>query len=136
MKVLHLDSGRELRGGQWQVLRLIEGLAALGIESKLLARDQSPLFQSARARGWNVEALGLLKALDGRRYDLVHAHDARAHTLAAVVGGPPLVVSRRVAFPLKSRWKYGKAARYIAVSQTVKSVLTVGGVEERRITVV
>ena len=136
MRVLHLDSGRELRGGQWQVLRLIEGLAALGIESKLLARDKSPLFQSACARGWNVGALGLLKALDGRRYDLVHAHDARAHTLAAIIGGPPLVVSRRVAFPLKSRWKYGKAARYIAVSEAVKSVLIAGGVEERRITVV
>ena len=28
MRILHLDAGREMRGGQWQVLRLVEGLAA------------------------------------------------------------------------------------------------------------
>ena len=33
MRILHLDAGREMRGGQWQVLRLIEGLAAAGVES-------------------------------------------------------------------------------------------------------
>ena len=33
MKVLHLDSGREMRGGQWQVLRLHEALLAAGHES-------------------------------------------------------------------------------------------------------
>ena len=38
MRILHLDAGREMRGGQWQVLRLIEGLAAAGVESTLLAR--------------------------------------------------------------------------------------------------
>ena len=30
MRILHLDAGREMRGGQWQVLRLIAGLAAEG----------------------------------------------------------------------------------------------------------
>ena len=38
MRILHLDAGREMRGGQWQVLRLIQGLAAAGVESTLLAR--------------------------------------------------------------------------------------------------
>ena len=28
MRILHLDAGREMRGGQWQALRLMEGLAA------------------------------------------------------------------------------------------------------------
>ena len=26
MRILHLDAGKEMRGGQWQALRLIEGL--------------------------------------------------------------------------------------------------------------
>ena len=26
MRILHLDAGREMRGGQWQVLRLIDAL--------------------------------------------------------------------------------------------------------------
>jgi glycosyltransferase involved in cell wall biosynthesis len=41
-----------------------------------------------------------------------------------------------VAFPVRSRWKYRQAARYIAVSQHVKTVLMAGGVEDSRISVV
>jgi hypothetical protein len=137
MKVLHLDSGKEMRGGQWQVLRLVEGLTATGVEATLLARDGSPLWKAAVRAGMRVDAIGLGRvAMAARRCDLVHAHDARAHTLAALVPGAPLVVSRRVAFPIHSRWKYGRARRYVAVSEFVKSVLAAGGVPEERICVV
>src|SRR5215469_14267197 len=106
MRVLHLDAGREMRGGQWQVLRLMEGLAAAGVDSTLLARRGAPLYQTARARGWRVEPWGFTRALrQAGSCDLVHAHDARSHSLA-LFGRAPLVVARRVAFPLRSRWKY------------------------------
>jgi hypothetical protein len=137
MRILHLDAGREMRGGQWQALRLIEGLAAAGVESTLLAREGFPLFVAARKGGWRVEPLGLFGAVrHARRHDLMHAHDARTHTLGAIVRGAPLVVARRVAFPVGSRWKYSRAARYIAVSQHVKGLLLAGGVPEQRIDVV
>ena len=103
MRILHLDAGREMRGGQWQVLRLIEGLAGAGVESTLLARAGAPLAVAARERGWRVEPLGLARAaLLARRHDLVHAHDARTHTLGVIARGAPLVVARRVAFPVGS----------------------------------
>ena len=137
MRVLHLDSGREMRGGQWQVLRLMEGLAAAGVESTLLARDGAPLFVSASERGLRVEPLAWLReAVTARRHQLVHAHDARSHTMAAVLGGAPLVVSRRVAFAIRSRWKYRWARRYIAVSEYVKQVLMEGSVPAEQITVI
>jgi glycosyltransferase involved in cell wall biosynthesis len=137
MRILHLDAGREMRGGQWQVLRLIEGVAGAGIESTLLARQGAPLFAAARKQGWRVQSLGLANALlHSRRHDIIHAHDARSHTLGAIVGGRPLVVARRVAFAVGSRWKYGRAARYIAVSEFVKSVLVAGGVPAAKIAVV
>src|ERR1022692_443481 len=141
MRILHLDAGREMRGGQWQVLRLIEGLEAAGGESTLMARRGGPLFEAARKRGWRVEGLGLARAaVLARRHDLVHAHDARSHTLGAIAHGAPLVVSRRVAFrvsaQLASRWKYARAARFIAVSAFVKSVLMQGGVPGEKISVV
>ena len=50
--------------------------------------------------------------------------------------GRPLVVSRRVSFPVGSRWKYGRARRYLAVSEFVKNVLMQGGVPEEKISVV
>ncbi|HLH16896.1 MAG TPA: glycosyltransferase family 4 protein [Bryobacteraceae bacterium] len=137
MRVLHLDAGKEMRGGQWQVLRLIEGLARAGVQSTLLARPASPLFAAAHARGWRVEPLGYIRAaFVAARHHVIHAHDARSHTMAAVFAGPPLVVARRVAFPIRSRWKYRRANRYIAVSEYVKSVLLAGGVPERKISVV
>ena len=49
MRILHLDSGREMRGGQWQVLRLHQGLTEAGLDSLLLARSDSPLAAAARA---------------------------------------------------------------------------------------
>ncbi len=137
MRVLHLDAGKEMRGGQWQVLRLIEGLASAGVESTLLARAASPLYSQARSLGWRVESLGLTSALRFvRNHDLIHAHDAHGHTLGAIVRGAPLVVSRRVAFPVGSRWKYGRARHYLAVSQFVKGVLMQGGVPAEKISVV
>src|SRR5947208_8839387 len=126
-----------MRGGQWQVLRLIEGLASEGIESTLLARKDAPLYVAARKQGWRVEPLGLTRAvLELRSHDLVHAHDARTHTMGTLLRGRPLVVARRVAIPVGSRWKYGKARRYIAVSEFVRGVLIEGGVPEDRISVV
>jgi hypothetical protein len=76
-----------------------------------------------------------------RRHDLMHAHDARTHTLGAIVRGAPLVVARRVAFPIgagqiASKWKYARARRYIAVSEFVKQVLIEGGVPAALISVV
>jgi glycosyltransferase involved in cell wall biosynthesis len=137
MRVLHLDAGREMRGGQWQVLRLIEGLAGAGVESTLLARPAAPLSAAARERGWRVEPLSFARAaLLARKHDLVHAHDARTHTLAAIVHGAPLLVARRVAFPVGSRWKYARARHYLAVSEFVKRVLIAGGVAEQKIAVV
>jgi hypothetical protein len=137
MRILHLDAGREMRGGQWQVLRLMEGLGALGVESTLAARVGAPLERAAREGGFQVDRLSLTRAaLLARRHDLIHAHDARTHTIGAIVRGAPLVVARRVAFPAGSRWKYASARHYLAVSRFVKGVLIAGGVPEAKISVV
>jgi hypothetical protein len=54
--------------------------------------------------------------------------------------GRPLVVSRRVAFPVQqnvfSRRKYARADHYIAISNHVREQLLRGGIEDSRISVV
>ena len=133
MKILHLDSGREMRGGQWQVLRLHQALIESGHQSWLLARAGGPLLAIAAQRGLPCEPLTPLGVLNwSGNFDLVHAHDARTHTLGALFARVPLVVSRRVAFPIRSRWKYRHAARYAAVSQFVKRVLMHRTMKPRR----
>lgn len=129
MKVVHLDSGREMRGGQWQVLHLIDALTAAGHEQVLVAPLEAPLAQRVKIPvrapfGW------------WPRGDVYHAHDAKSHTWAGLLGRRPLVVARRVAFPVKNRWKYRLADCYIAVSEAVAGELRKAGVEERKIRVV
>jgi hypothetical protein len=135
MRILHLDSGREMRGGQWQVLRLHRGLIERGHESFLLARGESPLLAASRLAKLPCGMLTTLR-IRSRDFDLVHAHDARSHTMGALFARAPLVVSRRVAFPVKSRWKYRRARLFLAVSRHVAGHLMNAGVEENRIVVV
>jgi glycosyltransferase involved in cell wall biosynthesis len=124
-------------GGQWQVLRLVRGLAARGDEPYLLAQEGGELLKRAVAEGLPAKPLrwyGWPKA------DLIHAHDARAHTAAAIFRDVPLVVARRVAYPIQtgplSKLKYERATRFIAVSRFVAGILIQAGVAERKIDVV
>lgn len=134
MKILHVDTGREMRGGQWQVLHLLRG--SRNFEHALAARSDGALFEAARREGFSVAPLGLKLPL---RADLVHAHDARAHARAALWSAP-LVVSRRVAFPVRrgilSRLKYSRASRFLAVSAFVRGRLIEAGIDESRISIV
>ncbi len=141
MRIVHVDTGRELRGGQRQVLLLLQSLRAAGEDCTLLARAGSPLFQTAGKAGFPVYPVGLQSLRKhSEKADLIHAHDARAHTQAAIAARVPFVVSRRVAFPLKrgllSQWKYRQAKRYLAVSQFVAAELGRSGITQDKIDVV
>jgi len=140
-RVLHIDTGREMRGGQWQALYLMRGLARRGYAQALMARLDSPLISMAVEAGIETIPLSLRAvARISASFDLVHAHDARAHILAAVVSQQRFVVSRRVAFPSQrgpASWlKYRRAARFLAVSEYVKRQLTKAGVPDAKISVV
>jgi hypothetical protein len=140
LRTLHIDTGVEMRGGQWQVLYLMRGLAAQGHGVRLLAPRGSPLLQAALAQQLDARPLRITSLVSASAgVDLIHAHDARAHTLALLVG-KPLAVSRRVAFPVRrylpSRWKYRQPAYFIAVSEYVKRTVLDAGVDEARIGVV
>jgi len=138
--ILHIDTGAEMRGGQWQALYLIRELALRGHLVRLLARAESPLLQAASAQRIDARPLRLALLLrEAAEVDLIHVHDARAHTLSVLLR-KPVVVSRRVAFAVGrgalSRWKYRRATHYIAVSEYVKRTLVEAGVPPDRIAVV
>ena len=141
MRILHIDTGATLRGGQHQVLLLLNLLRTAGHECTLLARENSPLWASGIGAGFPVySATGLQVLKHSRRADLVHAHDAEAHTLASFWSSRIFVVSRRVAFRVGrgvfSRRKYARAERYLAVSQFVASELRDSGIPEGRIDII
>jgi glycosyltransferase involved in cell wall biosynthesis len=137
VRILHVDTGRTMRGGQWQVLLLARGLRARGVSQFVLARGE--LLARLREEGIEAEEASWW-AVRGANATVVHAHDARAHTWAALAWRRPLVVSRRVAFPVKSgllsRIKYARADRYLAVSRYVGGRLAGAGVPGEKIRVI
>ncbi len=137
MRVLHVDCGPEMRGGQWQVLQLVEGMRANGIEADLMCNASSPLLN--RVSGSIPFSVSLLRSM-WKSFDLTHVHDARSHTWAAVLGITPFIVSRRVSFAVRSgfasRWKYSKASRYLAISNAVAKSLIDAGVSAEKVRVV
>ena len=126
MRTLHIDTGRTMQGGQWQVLYLVERLK----NATLLAPANSPLLVEALKRGLDAKPLSRFLS-EMSRADIIHAHDSRAHTYGAIANYGKserlLVVSRRVAFPVKqstvSRWKYLQPTIFLAVSKYVASKL-------------
>ncbi|HUQ83770.1 MAG TPA: glycosyltransferase family 4 protein [Gemmatimonadaceae bacterium] len=153
LRVLHLDSGREWRGGQRQVYLLARGQREQGHEPLVIAAPEAPLLRRLRSAGiaaaavrmrgdWDLAAARRVRAvLRTWNADVVHAHDARAHAiaLAALIGrrSLPLIVTRRVPFVPRGRLKYGKrVARFIAISSAVSDALVAGGVDPSRIDLV
>jgi L-malate glycosyltransferase len=150
-RIVHLASGREWRGGQRQVWLLARELGRLGdVEQVVVTGAGSELAARLDGDGVRVRAVpwragldprvlpGLLAELRGPRA-LVHAHDAHALTLGGMgarLAGRPLVVTRRVDFPLRRRGFWTRADRVIAISRAVAEVLAADGVARERITVV
>lgn len=150
---LHIDAGRSWRGGQRQVFLLATSLRAGGREPLVVGVADSPLLERLQSAGiatasipmrsdWDLRSAKRLRSIiRAWRPDIVHAHDARAHAIAliALAGDTtPLVVTRRVTFPLKSvRVKYGlRVNRFIAVSKAVQNAMVRSGVDAQRIEVV
>jgi len=151
-RIAHLDCGREWRGGQAQVLLLARGLKRRGLDNLILA-PPGPLLERARSEGlealpwrarsdWDLAALMRARgALRRFRPDVAHCHDARAHAIgvpaARSAGVPVVVVSRRVAFPIRPGLKYRMSVdRYICVSEAVAATMRAGGVPPDRLAVV
>lgn len=135
VRILHLDTGREMRGGQHQTLLLHRSLAKHDCEQTLLAGPAIRARHGFEATTWSSIRHHAAKC------DLIHAHDAHAHTLALVHGsGKPVVVARRVAFPVgrgpASKWKYRNAAHFIAISRHVADTLAAGGIPPEKVSVV
>lgn len=143
MRVLHVDAAREWRGGQTQLLnlagRMPDCAVALPPDAPL-----RPALEHAGVPVFPVDFRGSLRggralAAVVRRFapDLVAAHTSHAHA-HAVRGPRPVVVHRRLDF-VPSRWsrrKYGRPARYVAVSGAVRDVLVRYGIGADRVDVV
>ena len=149
MRIVQLDSQVAWRGGEQQVLYLVQALRHHGYDNVTMCPPDSALYGRAGEVGLSVQALRIRHELDvlaawrlgcylrRHRADILHMHDPHAHTigLLACTLAPHVrkVVSRRVDFaPLRnrfSRWKYAASGiHYLAVSNAVRQVLLDSGI--------
>jgi len=143
--VLHVDTGREWRGGQTQLLHLVRHQQ--GPRAVVLPKG-APLVEPLAAMGvatCEVDFKGrlvgggsLATAIADFGPDLVAAHTSHAHAHAVRVATCPVVVHRRLDFKPSafSRRMYRQAAAYVAVSGAVREVLLRAGVPPCRVEVV
>jgi Glycosyl transferases group 1 len=140
LHILHVCAAEETRGGEYQTLALMESLAKLGHRQTLLAPPGSPFGGDACARGLEVQPLSLPAIVEtSAEYDLVHAHDTRAHSMAAATASVPVIASRRVA-PIRRgpgfRWKFRRTAHFIAITHYMERLLLDAAIAPERISVV
>ncbi len=156
LKIVHLDTGMDLRGGQQQLLLLARGLRQRGHHQLLVCPEGSRLEARAQREGFSVFALPahdpgrlhgifLLRQLGQAEPSRVfHAHDGRGQTLAWLASagmGVRRIASRRVTFMpaglLGHRLKYERTCHaIIAISEFVRGLLVSSGVSKTRIEVI
>ncbi|MEK7274035.1 MAG: glycosyltransferase family 4 protein [Candidatus Desantisbacteria bacterium] len=157
LKILHVDTSINWRGGEQQLLYLSCGLQKKGYSQLIACQPDSLLLKRCqeyasitpvRMRGeWDITAaLKLARLIDIKGIQLIHLHSSHAHALGLMAAKiskskPAVVVSRRVDFHLRKNpisWiKYRMGVhRIIAVSNAVKQVLVSDGIHQEGIDVV
>jgi glycosyltransferase involved in cell wall biosynthesis len=160
VKVVHIDTGKELRGGQRQLLLLASGLRDRGHEQLVVCPEGSALELSACEEGLRLftlpahdpaHAYGIVQLREllwTEAFSILHAHDGKGQTIAwlASVRMPVRrVATRRVTFTptglgggrLIHRLKYQFTCQaVIAISDFVRQVLAETGVPADMIEVI
>jgi glycosyltransferase involved in cell wall biosynthesis len=154
VRPLLVDLETAWRGGQNQALLLLKGLHARGHAAELVAAKVSALGARAAASGVPVHFVsrGMLRWPAARKvrellrsgsFDVVHANEAHAVSAAWLAGAhksAPLVISRRVGYPIgKSRLaraRYEAAAQIVANSKWVAEQAAASGAPREKLTVV
>jgi len=156
MNILHINTECGWRGGEVQMMYLMNGLRDRNYENIVSAQPNSVLVRRAIDNNFRVCPVVMWGELDFKairsicrvitdeRIDIVHAHTSHAHTIGAVaakIKKVPFVVTRRVDFGVTrnvfSSIKYNYLAnKIIAISKAIKNILIEAGVPQEKINVV
>ena len=157
MKVLHISTAKNWRGGERQTYYLIQGQKELGHEVHLMSPKSSVL--SERSIDHCHNQLGFVKGLMGlmincrrlskycaiNNIDIINGHDSHAHTLiwlAYKYAGlkAKSVVTRRLANPIKKKsigkYNYPNIESIICISQSVYQSLLPNIMDDSRLKII
>ncbi len=161
MKTLHVSTEWNYRGGEQQVLLLVQGIRKEGHEADLFCQPDSGLYGRAREERLGphplrmrgevdvIAAWKIARKISQEQYDIVHSHTPHALSLAAMASlflkrKPLRLVTRRVQFSIfrhnflgLNHYKYRKGVDHIiAISKGVKKQLLEDGIQADMLSVV
>ncbi|WP_306352876.1 glycosyltransferase family 4 protein [Flavobacterium sp. '19STA2R22 D10 B1'] len=146
MKVLHLTTIKELRGGDIQMYELIQNTSENSdVEHYVLTKTDSELYGMMKKQGINVYSsdcavnfdirysIKIVHLVNRLNIDIIHIHDSTALTLTLVVSnllkGKKIIYTRKSNNAIKQKalniWKYNhrNIDLYTCVSNAVKDEL-------------
>jgi glycosyltransferase involved in cell wall biosynthesis len=150
LRILHLNNEKTWRGGERQTLLLAAELQKMGVQNAIACRRDSPLEARAIKESVPVIHVGAsnplllanLLAL-APKYDLLHCHTGRGHSVAAiqsVFNRTPLLVTRRVDFlPRRSifnRFKFSRARKVVCISQFIATQMRDWGLPKEKLVII
>lgn len=154
LRILGVDPERRFSGGETQVLGLTRGLIRAGHVAELACNPQGELGRRGVREGIRCHPLPIRNAVDfaaglrlralvrRERFDVVHFHTSRAHSLAPFIRRTTsaLVVTRRMDYVpnrLFAPWLYNRAVDAVAaISAPVAQALERAGVARSHITII
>jgi len=140
MKILHIDTGLEWRGGQRQALILHNGLINKGFVSNFIVNKHGALFEYASENGFEnihsfefnsefskISKKTLWNYFQKIKPDIIHCHDSHSVALARIFKGMSVIFhTRRVSYPINilSRFlKYRYIDYHVCVSRDIESYM-------------
>lgn len=146
MRVLHITSPKTWRGGEQQLIYLVEELNSRGVWQIILCPFNSSVHQYCLKnhinhvtyyKGFSTNPMAAFKVshiCKRESIDLIHVHDSHAHNFAILStvltkNEVPIIVSRRVDFPINggpvSMFKYNHAriSKIVCVSAAIRDIM-------------
>ena len=139
--ILHISTAKTWRGGEQQLTYLYDELNTRNIQQILLCAKHSAIEQysiSKTYKHYSIRKGSNINLLFARRVreicreheiDIIHVHDSHALSFALLAANffgndTPLVVSRRVDFPVKSKRKYNhpNIKKVLCVSDAIREI--------------
>lgn len=147
MKVLHLSSESTWRGGEQQIIYLVEETRKLDVDAIVGCREGSVVERYCRANHLTFvsfpfksayhlsTAYKIIRYCKKENIELIQTHTSKSHTMAVIVGlmglNIPQILTRRVDFPIKNNWfsrfkyNYSKIKKIICISETIHKITAV-----------
>lgn len=146
MRVLHISSPKTWRGGEQQLMYLVEELNQLGVWQMVMCPFNSSVHKYCLKnhinhvtffKGFSANPMVAFKVnhiSKREKINLIHVHDSHAHNfaiLSSVLSNNqlPIIVSRRVDFPIQggpvSMFKYNhpRVSKVLCVSKAIKKIM-------------